>query len=79
MFVIEVDGRQHKTPEMKASDAERDKYLSDLGFQVLRYPNETIRNEFNFVTNDILRKAGLGFDDLKPIRKKKRRVPEIVE
>ena len=78
-IVIEVDGRQHLTPEMKKADAERDAYLAAQGFRVLRYPNSAINKEFGFVTKDILRIAGYTFDDLKPIKQWKRRVPENIE
>jgi len=76
MTVIELDGRQHLTSEMKEKDAIRDDYLKGFGFQVLRYPNRVIWENFSYVANDILEKTGHTLDELKPVRKKKRRMPK---
>ena len=64
--VIEVDGRQHLLPEHKEADMQRDMDLSAWDITVLRYSNDNIRNDFNAVASDILRKLGLTFSDLKP-------------
>ena len=71
MTVIELDGRQHLTPEMKEKDAIRDNYLKGLGFQVLRYPNRVIWEYFTYVTNEILEKTGHTLDELKPVKKRR--------
>ncbi len=63
-IAIEIDGIQHKSRENEVSDAERDAYLESLGIQVLRYPNDAIRSEFNYVCSDILRHVGLTFSDV---------------
>ena len=63
-LVIEIDGIQHKSRESEIADAERDAYLSSLGVRVARYPNDAIRNEFNYVCTDILRHVGLCFADV---------------
>ena len=63
--VIEVDGRQHLLPEHKEADKQRDAALSVWNITVLRYSNDNIRNNFNAVAADILRKLGLTFSDLK--------------
>ena len=75
MTVIEVDGIQHLTPEIKISDTERDDYLTELGFHILRYSNKAVRESFHYVAKDILDKSGYSFDDLKPVRAYKRRIP----
>ena len=67
-IVIEVDGRQHLLPEHKEADEKRDHDLASWGISVLRYSNDSIRNYFDFVAEDILRKLELDFDDLKPLR-----------
>ncbi len=67
-IVIEIDGIQHSTPEHKESDIQRDSYLSSWNITVLRYSNNSIRNNFNAVTADILKKLELTFDNLKPLR-----------
>ena len=66
-IVIEVDGRQHLLPEHKEADEQRDAVLATWGISVLRYPNDSIRNNFNAVTEDILKRIGLDYSDLKPL------------
>ena len=58
-IVIEVDGIQHNAPEHQGSDRQRDEALASWGITVLRYSNESIRKDFNMVTEDILRNLGL--------------------
>jgi very-short-patch-repair endonuclease len=65
--VIEVDGRQHKLPEHKEADAKRDEELASWDITVLRYSNESVRNNFGAVTSDILKNLGLNYLDLKPL------------
>ena len=65
-IVIEVDGRQHLTEEHQEADRQRDNTLGYWSITVLRYSNDNIRNNFNFVVADILEKLGLTFSDLKP-------------
>ncbi len=64
--VIEIDGRQHLLPEHKETDKQRDAVLATWGISVLRYSNDSIRNNFNAVAEDVLRKLELDFSDLKP-------------
>ncbi len=64
-IVIEVDGLQHKTPEMLQADNLRDENLSAWGIQVLRYDNKDVNENLNSVAEDILRRLHLSFDDLK--------------
>ena len=63
-IVIEVGGRQHLLPEHKEADEQRDAAMSSWGIVVLRYPNDSIRNNFNAVTEDILKHLGLDHNDL---------------
>ena len=65
MLAIEIDGRQHKLPEHKMSDAHRDKELEALGITVLRYANRDINRNFRVVCEDILRHLELEASDLK--------------
>ena len=67
-IVIEVDGIQHLFTENKIADAERDSALSKWGITVLRYSNESIRNNFVAIASDILEKLNLSFIDLKPLK-----------
>ena len=67
-IVIEVDGIQHLLPEHKEADEQRDAVLATWGISVLRYSNDSIRNNFNVVSEDILKCLGLDYSDLKPMR-----------
>ena len=65
-IVIELDGRQHLSPEHKQADEQRDRDLASWNITVLRYSNDSVRNNFTAVTAEILRHIGLPFYDLKP-------------
>ena len=65
-IVIELDGRQHLSPEHKQADEQRDRDLASWNITVLRYSNDSVRNHFTAVTAEILRHIGLTFYDLKP-------------
>ena len=65
-IVVELDGRQHLSPEHKQADEQRDRDLASWNITVLRYSNDSVRNNFTAVTADILRHIGLTFYDLKP-------------
>ena len=65
-IVIELDGRQHLSPERKQADEQRDRDLASWNITVLRYSNDSVRNNFTAVTAEILRHIGLTFYDLKP-------------
>ena len=65
---IEVDGGQHMLPEHKEADKQRDAVLANWGILVLRYSNDSIRNNFNTVAEDILGHLGLNYCDLKSMR-----------
>ena len=65
---IEVDGIQHTSPEYIEADEKRTLCLQSWGISVLRYPNNAVRNNFNNVVDDILKKLGLSLSDLKPLR-----------
>ena len=67
-LVIEIDGRQHNSPEHADADRKRDYDLRKLGNTVLRYSNRDIRERFSAVCEDILRHLGLSYEDLKPTK-----------
>ena len=67
-IVIEIDGRQHSSPEHKKADEQRDAVLSSWKISVLRYSNDSIRNHFLSVTEDILKHLGIDFCDLNPLK-----------
>ena len=53
-LAIEIDGRQHLTPEHQQSDKERDLTLNSLGITVFRCSNNDINRNFEIVCNKIL-------------------------
>ncbi|MBE6640698.1 MAG: endonuclease domain-containing protein [Ruminococcaceae bacterium] len=67
-IVIEVDGLQHTAPENKEADTKRTAALATWGITVLRYSNDSIRNNFNSVCSDILKHLELSFSNLKSIK-----------
>ena len=64
-IVIEVDGIQHNSTEHIEADIKRDSVLAEWDITVLRYSNESINKSFIYVVEDILKKIGLSFADLK--------------
>ena len=70
-IVIEIDGIQHLTSQGKEADCKRDDDLRQLGFTVLRYSNDAVRNRFNIVCNDILQHLGLSASELKQSKSNK--------
>jgi very-short-patch-repair endonuclease len=41
-LIVEVDGPSHQSEERQAKDRERDAWLGEQGFRVLRLPNELV-------------------------------------
>lgn len=54
-LIIEVDGGYHQIPETKEHDQTRTKELESLGLKVIRFSNEQILNEIDFVLIEINR------------------------
>lgn len=54
-IIIELDGSQHFSTDGKSADSERDRFLTELGFTILRYPNIDIHHNFRGVCEDINR------------------------
>ena len=52
-LIIELDGRQHLTPENIEADKIRTKYLNERSFQVVRYNNTDILNNLETVLQDL--------------------------
>ena len=53
-LVIELDGSQHFEAHGLAYDRNRDRFLNEQGFTVLRYSNRDVNQRFQNVCNDIL-------------------------
>ena len=52
-LVIEVDGRQHETPEGRHYDELRSAFLEEHGLKVIRFSNHDIDTNFMAVCNSI--------------------------
>ena len=52
-LVIELDGNPHGEYYKIEKDKERDQYLEDLGFSILRFENRLVFQEPEFVKNEI--------------------------
>ena len=52
-LVIEIDGATHSTDREVESDKVRQKYLEDLGLLVKRYTNSALRENIDYILEDI--------------------------
>ena len=52
-LIIEIDGSQHFTKTGKEYDMEREKIIENYGIKIIRYTNNAVENDFDFVCNDI--------------------------
>ena len=54
-LVIEVDGGIHKSKDQKEYDIGRDDDLNAYGIRVIRFTNEEVKNDIDFVIQEIKR------------------------
>ncbi len=52
-LIVEIDGGQHYSEENILKDEARDKFMSDLGFKVLRFSNSDVFNNIEGVVTRI--------------------------
>ena len=52
-LVIEVDGAYHDTAEQREADANRSEELAKMGFEVIRFNNEDVFQNINYVLDRI--------------------------
>ncbi|SNR75403.1 vitamin B12 dependent-methionine synthase activation domain-containing protein [Lutibacter flavus] len=52
-LIIEIDGLIHQLPENKESDAERTFWLEEEGYRVIRFTNEEVLSNLDFVLSKI--------------------------
>jgi ATP-dependent DNA helicase RecG len=52
-IIIEVDGGYHNTKEQKEADELRTQILNEIGFKVIRFTNEQVINNLDFVIENI--------------------------
>lgn len=53
LLVIELDGITHHSKEVQLKDKRKTKDLEVVGFTVLRFPDEQVLNDINFVIAEI--------------------------
>jgi very-short-patch-repair endonuclease len=54
-LIIEIDGVTHETPEEIASDARRTAWLKAQGYRVIRFRNEELMGDLDYVLERIQR------------------------
>jgi len=63
-LVVEFDGAGHNDPQQKKHDQKRDRYLSSVGFKVLRFQNDTLLDQpesvFSSIENNLPSTFGRG-------------------
>ena len=52
-IVVEVDGGYHSEPRQKANDILREQYLEQMSFHIIRFTNEEVINETEYVITQI--------------------------
>jgi len=52
-LLIEVDGKIHEEPEQRKRDRNRDIWLENEGYRVIRFSNLQVTTDMNFVLNAI--------------------------
>ena len=52
-LIIEIDGGYHACPEQQIQDEQRTVFLQSRGFQVIRFSNEEVLNDLDYVINSI--------------------------
>jgi very-short-patch-repair endonuclease len=52
-LIVELDGEPHETAEAKARDAARTAFLRREGYRVLRFPNERVLGNLEFVLREM--------------------------
>lgn len=52
-LIIEVDGAVHALPDQLEKDKSRDENLIEMGFKILRFSNEEVLLNINFVKEEI--------------------------
>lgn len=64
-LLIEIDGDSHFNSEQEEYDNERTAYLEELGYKVIRFTNDYVKNNIEAVINEIKRSAEARIERLK--------------
>jgi len=52
-LIIEVDGSIHDLEEVKINDDEKEKYIIESGYNVLRFTNDQVYHNVEYILNEI--------------------------
>ena len=52
-LIIEIDGGYHSEPRQQIDDRLREEYLEQMGYHVIRFTNEEVIYETEYVTEQI--------------------------
>ena len=52
-MIVELDGEVHNNPVAEEYDEQRDLYLKNLGYQVLRFENKLVFDDLDLVLTEI--------------------------
>ncbi len=69
-IIVDLDGSQHYEAEGKKADANRDEYLSEQGYLVLRYSNAQVNTQFQAVCADIDKHVSKRIESKMPVHSK---------
>lgn len=61
---IEIDGEYHEDEKQREQDITRQEKLEQLGLKIIRYTNEQVLNNFDFVQKDLIDKINLQASEL---------------
>ena len=65
-LIIEIDGKHHLSADNAEYDKMRSEYLKSMGINVLRFKNDEINSNFNYVCAEIESAVN---DSLKPVNR----------
>jgi very-short-patch-repair endonuclease len=54
---MEVDGATHLEPSQQEYDAVRTAYLEELGYRVIRFTNNDVRDNLDAVIDEVVRRV----------------------
>jgi very-short-patch-repair endonuclease len=58
-LIVELDGEPHETDEARERDGRRDAFLRREGYLILRFPNDRVLGNLEFVLREIAERIGL--------------------
>lgn len=58
-LIVELDGEPHESDEARVRDTRRDAFLRHEGYRVLRFSNERVLGNLEFVLREIAEPVGL--------------------